>query len=325
MKSAKGYLFGYTALAAMLAAIPSAYAAAGASMDDAVQVTATVSASVDEGKRMPSISPEDVIVRQGKERLHVREWVPAQGNRAGLELFLLIDDASDTRLGSHLADLKDFIHRQPSSTAIGVGYMRNAHVQVVQEPTLDHARAAGALRLPMGSSGAYGSPWLSTSDLMRRWPVSDNRREIVMITDGIDRSGRNAAPGWRGLHLNPDVDAASSIAQRTGTIVHTIYTPGRGRWHRNYWTAMSGQSDMTRLSAKTGGESYYLGLGNPVSLSPYLDRLEKVLNNQYLLSFDAAPAKKPGLQSVSLNTEIAGLRLAAADAVWVPGQEQASN
>jgi hypothetical protein len=177
----------------------------------------------------------------------------------------------------------------------------------------------------MGSAGAYGSPWLSASDLMRRWQATDHRREIVMVTDGIDRSGRNANSLWRGLHLNPDVDTASSIAQRTGTVVHSIYMPGRGRWHRNYWTAMSGQNDMTRFSEKTGGESYYLGLGNPASLSPYLNRLEKVLNNQYLLTFNAAPTRKPGLQSVNLNTEVAGVRLASADAVWVPAQEEGGN
>jgi hypothetical protein len=62
----------------------------------------------------------------------------------------------------------------------------------------------------MGSAGAYGSPGLSASDLMRRWPATDHRREIVMVTDGIDRSGRNANNLWRGLHLNPDVDTASS-------------------------------------------------------------------------------------------------------------------
>jgi hypothetical protein len=51
-------------------------------------VTTTVRASVDDGKRMPSIGSSDVIVRQGKDRLRVTEWVPAQGSQAGLELFV---------------------------------------------------------------------------------------------------------------------------------------------------------------------------------------------------------------------------------------------
>jgi hypothetical protein len=145
-----------------------------------------------------------------------------------------------------------------------------------------------------------------------------------MLTDGIDRAGRNGHHLWRGLHLNPDADTASLVAQRTGTIIHTIYVSGIGRWHRSYWTATSGQSDMTRVSARTGGESYYLGLGNPVSLAPYLNRLDKVLANQYLLTFATTTGKKPGLQAVRLNTELAGVQLAAPDAVWVPGQQEAS-
>ena len=53
---------------------------------------------VADGKRMPEIKQEDVFVKKGKERLPVTEWVPAQGARAGLELFILIDDASDIQL-----------------------------------------------------------------------------------------------------------------------------------------------------------------------------------------------------------------------------------
>ena len=320
------WIYPWTAVLAVCAsALPSLYAAVGARGGSAVQVTTTVTASVDDGKRMPPISLQDVVVRQGSDRLPVTEWVAARGDRAGLELFILIDEASDPRLGSHLGDLDDFIRRQPPSTAVGIGYMRNGAVQVAQDLTLDHARAVRALRLPMGSPGAYGSPWLSVNSLMKRWPVSDNRREIVMLTDGVDRAGRNGRHLWQGLHLNPDVDSASSVAQRTGTVIHTIYVPGAGRWHRSYWTATSGQNDMTRLSAKTGGEAYYLGLADPVSLAPYLNRLDKALSNQYLLSFSATSGKKPGLQAVRLNTELAGVRLAAPEAVWVPGEQQARN
>ena len=80
--------------------------------------------------------------------------------------------------------------------------------------------------------------------------------------------------------------------------------------------------DMSRLSNKTGGKSFYLGLQSPVSFAPYLNDLQKALDNQYLLSFAAAPGKKPTMQPLSLNTEIAGVSLAAQDAVWVPGAKQ---
>ncbi len=271
---------------------------------------------VGEGKRMPEISREDMIVTQGEDRLTVTDWVAARGDRAGLDLFFLIDDASQTSLGTQLDDLRAFIQAQGPATSVGVGYMRNATVDIVQNFTNDHAVAAKALRLPLGSTGAYGSPYLSVIDLMKRWPEHANRREVVMVTDGIDRAGR----GFRGYGLSsmsPDVDSASTVAQRTGTIIHTIYFPGVGRLHHNFWEANNGQNGIARLSEETGGESFFLGLQGPVSFGPYLNQIQKTLENQYLLAFEAKPGKKSGLQPIRLTTEVAGVEFAAADSVWV--------
>jgi hypothetical protein len=281
-----------------------------------VPVTITVTANVANNKRTPEISQQDVVVTQGKERLKVRGWVPAQGQYAGLDLFILIDDASDPSLGMHLDDLKTFINAQPSTTLVGLGYMRNATVQIVQDLTPDHAAAAKALRLPLGSGGAYASPYLSVIDLMKRWPSTDRRREILMVTDGIDRARRTLP--WRGLRINPDVDSASDVAMRTGTIIHTIYAPGVRRYRRNYWEATSGQMGIAKLSDVSGGESFFLGLETPVSFTPYLDQLQKILDNQYLLTVSAQPGRKTQLHNVTIDTKVAGVELASADAVWVP-------
>lgn len=319
MKFGKMRMFsGLSALAGILLSISPAHAKGGPA-ENAVPVTMTVTASVANGKRMPEISRDDVVVKRGKQRLRVTNWVPAQGNRAGLDLFILIDDASDARLGSQLSDLRQFVNSQASSTAVGIGYIRNGGVRVAQHLTTNHTLAANALRLPLGNGGAFNSPYLSVIDLMKRWPETQNRREVVMITDGIDRAHRHSYER-RGLTTNPDVDSASMVAQRTGTIIHTIYTPGAGRLHRNYWVATSGQIDMSRLSQKSGGSSFYLGLQSPVSFAPYLSELQRTLDNQYLLSFAATPGKKSGLQNVSLSTELAGVQLTAHDAVWVPGK-----
>ena len=137
-----------------------------------------------------------------------------------------------------------------------------------------------------------------------------------MVTDGIDRARRTMP--WRGFYINPDVDSASEVAMRTGTIVHTIYVPGVGRLSRNYWEATNGQMGIAKLSDVSGGESFYLGLQTPVSFTPYLDQLQKILDNQYLLGFSARPGKKAQLQNVTISTELAGVELASADAVWVP-------
>jgi hypothetical protein len=277
----------------------------------------TVTANVANNKRMPDIAQGDVLVRQGKARLEVTSWVPAKGEQAGLDLYVLIDDASDPRLGLQLDDLRSFIQAQPETTSIGVGYMRNATVDIVRDLTTDHEQVAKALRLPLGNTGAYGSPYLSVINLMKGWPDDGHRREILMITDGIDRA-RHHMGFHRGFSTNPDADSAIAVAQRTGTMIHSIYAPRAGFLRHNYWVGTNGQMNMARVSDATGGASYYLGLHNPVSFKPYLDSLQQVFDNQYLLNFTVKPGKKAGLQSIKLSTELAGVDLAAHDAVWVP-------
>jgi hypothetical protein len=152
---------------------------------------------------------------------------------------------------------------------------------------------------------------------MKRWPESSNRREVIMVTDGIDRARRGLRFSGLGP-INPDVDSASSVAQRTGTIIHSIYSPGVGHLHRNFWEATNGQNGMAKLSDETGGESFFLGLQPPVSFKPYLDRISTILENQYVLTFHVRPGRKAGLRPIKLTTEVAGVELVSADNVWVP-------
>lgn len=282
-----------------------------------VQMTVTVRV-LGENKRMPDVNREDVIVRQGKDRLQVTGWTPATEGQSGLDLFILIDDAANPSLGLQYGDLRDFINSMPANTSVGIGYMRNGTVQIAQKLTNDRSRATEALRLPLASSGAYGNPYLSVIDLMNRWPDSSNRREIVMITDGIDRFQhwpRHRARGY--AFISPDVDSASTVAQRTGTIIHTIFARGVGHRGNNFWEITNGQNAMAKLSDETGGESFFLGTQTPVSFRPYLDSLQKDFDNRYLLEFNAVQGKKPGLRSVKLTTEVAGVELNSADNVWV--------
>src|SRR5215471_8822775 len=137
----------------------------GSTTASAVPVRMTVTLSVLGDRRMPDVGLQDVMVKQGKERMRVTGWQRAGGDGAGLDLFILIDDASDSSLGSQLNSIRDFINAQPTTTSVGIGYMRNATVDIVQNFTTDRAQAAKALRLPMGSVGAFGSPYLSAINL----------------------------------------------------------------------------------------------------------------------------------------------------------------
>ena len=89
-------------------------------------------------------------------------------------------------------------------------------VQIAQDLTVDHRLAAQSLRLPIGHSLPYGSPYLAVTDLMKRWPGDGNRREVIMFTDGIGRDGSHR--GWhRFYHVEADSDTAIAVAQRTST------------------------------------------------------------------------------------------------------------
>jgi hypothetical protein len=270
-----------------------------------------VTAEARHGKDVPVIHREDVMAYQGKESATVADWLPLQGDHAGLDFFVLLDDASSTSLGSQLEDLRQFILGQPATTSIAVGYMRNGTVDIVQNFTTDHAAAAKSLRLPFGSTGAFASPYLSIVDLIKRWPESAVRREILMVSDGIDRFGG-------GGPSDPYVDSAVEQAQKAGVIVFTIYATGVGHWGHSFWRIDWGQNYLAQVADQTGGEAYFLGLGTPVSFSPYLDDLSHRLNHQYLLTFLAKPQNKAGLQPVRLRTEIPNAELVSADRVWVP-------
>jgi hypothetical protein len=308
------FTFRFSSLLMLAAMLTSTVALPGQENATTVPVRMIVTVNASSDKPVPEIKKEDLVVKVSRKRVPVTEWVPAHGDRAGLDLFILIDDACDTSLGSQLNDLRTFVSGQPSTTSVGVGYMRNATVQIAQNFTTDHEQAAKAIRLPTGNVGAYGSPYLSLIDLLKRWPEHpSNRREVIMVSDGIDRArrGRNALQ-------NPDVDSANDRAMRTGTIVHTIYFPGVGHWHRNFFDANNGAMALGKLSDVTGGESFFIGLPAPVSFQPYLETIQRILNNQYWLGFSANPGKKDSLQNVSINTEVAGADLSYADTVWVP-------
>jgi hypothetical protein len=277
-----------------------------------VPVHMVVTAEPKKGNEVPTISQADVMVVEGKDKDTVTDWVPAQGDHAALELFVLLDDSSSFSLGRQLDDIKHFVEGQPPTAKIGIAYMQNGIARVEQNLTSDHAQAAKALRLPMGIGGVNASPYFSLDDLVKRWPADNARHEVIMVTDGID-------PYYGiGDLEDPYLDAAISDSIRAGVIVSAIYNPGVGHFGHSYWLTYWGQNYLAELTDMTGGEGYYLGMtGSPVAFQPYLDQFAQRLQHQYWLGFLAKPEKKAGLQRVRVGTEVKGVDLVAARQVYV--------
>ena len=291
-----------------------------------------------DNSEIPVLRAENVQVKLGKNDVRVEHLIPAKDNNAALQLFILIDDTCDASIGNNLNDIRDFINALPPTTVVGVGYMSNATIQITQNFTADHALAAKAIRLPRGSSSAMDTPYLSLVTLVKGWPQQKLRREVLMVSDGIDRlrgdntgtspgafempgrPGRMAQPATRTTMptISSDADTASIATQQAGVIVHSIYSPGIGRLSRNSWEAQLGQSGVAKIADETGGEYFALGTQGAVSFKPYLDRLQKIFDNQYYLVFQAVPGKREGLQRVRITTQVANADIAAANNVWVP-------
>ena len=280
------------------------------------QVHLTVTVEPKHGTDVPEIHKNEVMVYEGKDRDRVADWIPAQGEHAALELFLLLDDSSSMNLGSQLDDIRKFIDAQPSTTLIGVAYMRNGTADVIQNLTSDHAAASKALRLPTGIGGANASPYFALSDLAKRWPASNARHSVLMVSDGIDRYY-----GTGNLD-DPYVNAAVDDAIRANVVVSAIYEPGAGHFGHSYWQSYWGQLYLSQVADGTGGEAYYIGMtGAPVAFAPFLQDLSRRLEHQYLLSFIPKPEKKSGWHNVRLSTEVPNVDLISARRVYVNATE----
>jgi hypothetical protein len=289
-------------------------------------------AALRDDAELPRLQKEDVKVKQGRNFLQVTQVISAQGENAALQLMILIDDTLDTSVGNSLNDIKEFISAQPPSTIIGVGYMANAGVNVVQNFTADHDLAVKAVRLPRGAFSTMDSPYLSLISLVKGWQQQNVRRVVLLVTDGIDRlRGETPQPSRLGPNYGPvyhsmptistDATSASEIAQRYNVLVYSLYAVGVGRAGRSSWDLQVGQSGLSKLADETGGELFSLGTSQLVSFKPYLERFQKLLSNQYYVVFQAVPKKKAGLQRVNVQTELSNSEILAPDNVWVRAAE----
>jgi hypothetical protein len=275
-----------------------------------VPVAAVVSVEAKHGKETPTIYKEDVRVFHDHDRLKVQDWVACKGDQAGLELFLVIDDATDATVGLQFDDLKKFINGQPETTALALGYLRNGSVETLQPLTKDHSLVAKKLRLPLGTAAASASPYTAIAELIDHWPAGSNRREILLVTSGID----DLQPGTIDSYL----DEAIEKAQRAGVQVHAIYAARAGHFGHTLWRVFQGQNNLSRITDETGGEFYSQALETPIAFAPYLDQFAARLQNQFILTFLAKAGKKAGFQHFRLETEVPNADLVTADQIYVP-------
>lgn len=301
-------LFAAVVLAAS-AAIP-LLAQQDASAGEPVSVIATLEPR--RGKTIPPVETADIQVREGRDHRPVTEFVTLQGEQGKLQLMLLIDDSARSTFDTEISVLKHFVNSLPPEADVAVAYMRNGMADVIANFTRDHASAANAIRLVMGPGGADVSPYDSLTDAIKKWPnTGAARKEVVMISSGIEALGGGYYPD------NPYVNAGIESALRAGVVVYTIYDPSVGHFGHSFWRNTWGQNFLSQLSDETGGDSYIVGFGSPVTFQPFLESILFHLQHQYRLTFTARAEKKPGFQPIRVSVTDKDASIAAPDKVFV--------
>ncbi|HEX6770925.1 MAG TPA: hypothetical protein VF126_02790 [Acidobacteriaceae bacterium] len=243
------------------------------------------------GELAEPVSANSVKVKVDGKDTPVAGWTAYGPNATepNLQLVLLIDDGARSSLGLHLQELQKFINSQPATTEVAVAYMRNGTAQFTAPFTTDHEKAAQTLRLPISGAATNGSPYFALSDLLKRWPAHnpEERREVIMITDGVDRYN-----GLRYDPSNPYIQTTINDAIRNRVIVYAIYYHSTGFADRTQEGVSSGQNYLTQLCGTVGGDFFYQGFGNPVDFSPYLQQINRKLANQYELRVTSPEGRK---------------------------------
>ncbi len=277
------------------------------------QVSIVVTVEPKHGKTIPPIEQQDVTVSEGRDKRRVTSLTPLPWGRASMQLMLLIDDSAQGTFDTEINTLKQFVNALPANTEVAVAYMRNGTAAYTSNFTRDHAAAANSIRVAFGSGGADVSPYDSLTEAAKRWPQPGaQRKAVIMISSGIEGLGGGYTPD------NPYVNAGIESAQRAGITVYSIYSPSVGHSGHSFWRSSWGQNFLSQLSDETGGEMYAIGFGAPVSFDPFLKEILLQMQHQYLLTFEARPEQKAGLQSISVKVSEKDASIAAPDKVFVP-------
>jgi hypothetical protein len=184
--------------------------------------------------------------------------------------------------------------------------MSNAGVNIVQNFTPDRDLAVKAAPLPRGAFSTMDSPYLLLISLVKGWPLQNVRREVLMVSDGIDRlRGEKSAPSRLGPNYGtvtayrPSVwmpprraKSARRLQQRhfrcflmrplrylNGRTPSPVPAEARQLFIRRSWDLRLGLGGLSKIADETGGECYSLGTSNLVSTKSYLERFQRTLDN----------------------------------------------
>ena len=281
-----------------------------------------------DAKSTPPANASALTVQVNDHKEPLTAW--QQVVPANAQVAILMDSGLRESVGRELDNLRKFVRGLPPGVEVMVGFMQYGHVVSEQGFTADHELAASGFRLPEGMPGMSASPYLCLSDFAKHWPGTTSSsamdgasapaqrkaRFVLMLTDGVDPYNGSTSV------LNQDspyVKAAITDAQRAGVAVYAIYFGDAGI--RGMSADNSGQSYLAELTQSTGGVSLWEGVGNPVSMTPFLGQFQRAIAETYIATFEAPMGENPQKDMVRVKFTAANTKLHAPEEVR-PGNRE---
>lgn len=222
-----------------------------------------------------------------------------------LALAILIQDDLTSNFNLQLKDIAKFIRNLPRGSRVMVAYLRGGSTQIRQKFTDDLEKAAGSLRIAVGSAtAAPRNPYDGVEDVLKRFDaLPTGRRAILLVSDGVDASN---GLDLGSLNQSIDLDNAILKAQRRSVAVYSFYSPTALTENGNSRFVLIGQGLLQKLSDETGGRAFFQGSIAPISFEPFFRDLNLLLNRQFALTYLSTHPKKGyyKIQVSSTNPEV---------------------
>jgi len=267
-----------------------------------------------------SLSAGQLAVKLDGKQAAITSLTQLTSANSPLELVLLIDGSVRTSLYGQASDIIGFAKEIPSNTTMAIAYMDNGRAALAGPLSSDPSAIDRGLHMTSGGPGSNASPYFCLSDLAKNWPskATGARRVIVMITDGVDEYDRQ-----RFDSDDPYVQSAINDSLRAGIVVFTMYWHDQGRASSSEIGTDMGQNLLTQVTQATGGNSYWQGYGNPVSLNPYFEDLRRRLRSEYALVVSAPFKGKPFTASLKLKASASNAKVTAPQSIYLSNAQAA--
>jgi hypothetical protein len=239
-----------------------------------------------------------------------------------LQIMIMLDSMQMIGGNGQFDAIRKFMNDMPPNVEIGVGWMLQSQVKIVQPFTTDH-EAAGKVLIQKTREEAdnpkndNGNPYSCLRWMASHWPNGDpaKLRAVLMFTDGIIRN--NAQPQG-GDQLNPDVDGASLLLQKAGIVPYPFFYldfPVVDA-NRQEGGELDGQTNFSQLTADTGGEGLWEGQFSPGTFDPLLNKFYAVLQSEAVVTV-VAPAKRGKQMRLDVKSSKDDIKINGPDQVTV--------